>query len=116
MASGRTVDELALHAVESFATLLRPTRGRNPVVRRTEGVHSLLFCRGAGEIADITQQALDALDLPNLSVSEIEAAMARENVQRNHAIKRRDIAFYQPGELSERLFAYVKAHQAGITV
>jgi hypothetical protein len=57
---------------------------------------------------------LDALDLPKLSVAEIEAAMARENVQRNRALKRCDIAFYERGELSERLFAYVKAHQAGI--
>jgi hypothetical protein len=71
---------------------------------------------GCPEIADITQQALDALDLPKLSLAEIEAAMARENVQRDRALKRCDIAFYERGELSERLFAYVKAHQAGITV
>jgi hypothetical protein len=71
---------------------------------------------GCPEIADITQQALDALDLPKLSVAEIEAAMARESVQRDRALKRCDIAFYERGELSERLFAYVKAHQAGITI
>jgi hypothetical protein len=70
---------------------------------------------GCTEIADITQRPLDALDLLKLNVAEIEAAMARENVQRNRALKRCDIAFYERGELSERLFAYVKAHQAGIT-
>ena len=45
-----------------------------------------------------------------------EAAMARESVQRDRALKRCDIAFYERGELSDRLFAYVKAHQAGITI
>jgi hypothetical protein len=71
---------------------------------------------GCPEIGDITQQALDALDLPKLSLAEIEAAMARESVQRDRALKRCDIAFYERGELSDRLFAYVKAHQAGITI
>jgi hypothetical protein len=55
---------------------------------------------------------LDALDLPKLSVAEIEAAMARENVQRNRALKRCDIAFYERGELSERLFAYVDLNRS----
>ena len=69
---------------------------------------------GWTEIAIITQQALDALDLPKLGVAEIEAAMARESVHRDRALKRCDIAFYERGEVSERLFAYVKAHQSGI--
>jgi hypothetical protein len=71
---------------------------------------------GCPEIADISQQALDALDLPKLGVAEIEAAMARESVHRDRALKRCDIAFYERGELSERLFTYVKAHQGGITI
>jgi hypothetical protein len=69
---------------------------------------------GCTEIADITQRALDALDLPKLSVAEIEAAMARESLPRDRALNRCDIAFYERGEVSERLFAYVKAHQSGI--
>ena len=86
------------------------SRGFAPAI-----VHDLVRI-GCPEIADITQQALDALDLPKLSVAEIEAAMARESVQRDRALKRCDIAFYEQGKLSERLFAYVKVHQAGITV
>ena len=89
---------------------------RNSSRRSAPAIVDDLVRIGCPEIADITQQALDALDLPKLSVAEIEAAMARENVQRNRALKRCDIAFYERGELSERLFAYVKAHQAGITI
>jgi|HubBroStandDraft_6_1064221.scaffolds.fasta_scaffold258507_1 hypothetical protein len=86
------------------------SRGFAPAI-----VHDLVRI-GCPEIADITQQALDALDLPKLSVAEIDAALARESVERDRALKRCDIAFYERGELSERLFAYVKAHQAGITI
>jgi hypothetical protein len=68
------------------------------------------------EIADITQRALDALELPKVNVAEIEAAMARESVARSRTLNRCDIAFYERGELFERLFAYVKVHQAGITI
>jgi Domain of unknown function (DUF4375) len=42
---------------------------------------------GCTEIADITQRPLDALDLLKLNVAEIEAAMARENVQRKPGIQ-----------------------------
>jgi hypothetical protein len=89
---------------------------RNSSRRFAPAILNDLFRIGCTEITDITQQALDALDLPKLSVAEIEAAMACENVQPDRALKRCDIAFYERGELSERLFAYVKAHQAGITV
>ena len=35
------------------------------------------------ELADITQQALDALELPKVNVAEIEAAMARKSIERD---------------------------------
>ena len=35
------------------------------------------------ELADITQQALDALKLPKVNVAEIEAAMARKSIERD---------------------------------
>jgi hypothetical protein len=38
-------------------------------------------------------------------VAEIEAALARESVQRDRTLSRCGIAFYERGELSERLFA-----------
>ncbi|MEI9975126.1 MAG: DUF4375 domain-containing protein [Ignavibacteriota bacterium] len=71
---------------------------------------------GCPEIADITQEALDSLDLPKLAVPEIEAAMKSESVKRDRTLKRCDIAFYDQGVLLERLFAYVKTHQDGIKI
>ena len=87
---------------------------RNSSCRFAPAIVDDLVRIGCVEIADITQQALDALDLPKLSVAEIEAAMSRENVPRDWALNRCDIAFYERGELPQRLFAYVKAHQRGI--
>jgi hypothetical protein len=89
---------------------------RNPSKRFAPAIVSHLVRIGCIEIADITQQALDALGLSKVSVAEIEAAMARESVQRDRTLSRCDIAFYERAELFERLFAYVKAHQAGVTV
>jgi hypothetical protein len=37
-------------------------------------------------------------------------------VKRDRALNRCDIAFSERAELSERLFAYVKAQQAGIRI
>jgi hypothetical protein len=71
---------------------------------------------GCAEIADITQQALDSLEIPKLIVPAIEAAMKTENVTRDRTLSRCDIAFYDQTVLSERLFAYVKTHQAGIVI
>jgi hypothetical protein len=84
--------------------------------RFAPGMVSDLVRIGCPEIADITQQALDSLGLPKVGVAEIEAAMEREDVERDRALERRDIAFYERTELSERLFAYVKAHQDGIRI
>jgi hypothetical protein len=68
------------------------------------------------ELADITQQALDALELPKVNAAEIEAAMARKSIERDRVLNRCDIAFCERAELFERLFAYVKAHQGGIKI
>jgi len=89
---------------------------RNASRRFAPAIVSDLARIGCSEIADITQQALDALDIPKLGAAEIEAAMATENVQRDRALKRCDIAFYERSELSERLFAYARAHQDGIKI
>ena len=87
---------------------------RNPSRRFAPAIVNDLVRIGCVEIADITQQALDSLELPKLSVAEIEAAMATENVKRDRALNRCSVLFYERGELSQRLFAYVKAHQTGI--
>jgi predicted transcriptional regulator len=88
---------------------------RNSSRRFAPAIVNDLVRIGCTEIADITQQALDALELPpKLSAEAIEAAMATESVQRKRALERCDVLFYEKGELFERLFAYVKAHQEGI--
>jgi hypothetical protein len=69
---------------------------------------------GCTEVADITQQALDSLNLPKLTVAAIEAAMAAESTTRDRALERCNIAFYSRTEVWERLFLYVKAHQNAI--
>jgi hypothetical protein len=89
---------------------------RNSSRRCAPAMVSDLVRIGCTEIADITQQALDSLGLPKVGAAEIEAAMAREDVERDRAIERCDIAFYERTELSERLFAYVKAHPDGIRI
>lgn len=71
---------------------------------------------GCAEIADITQDALDALDLPKLSVPAIEAVMQIDSESRNRKLKRCDLAFYETAGVFERLFSYVKAHQDGIRI
>jgi len=89
---------------------------RNSSRRFAPAMVSDLVRIGCPEIADITQLALDALDVPKLGAAEIEAAMAAENGQRDRALRRCDIAFYERTELSERLFTYARAHQDGIKI
>jgi Domain of unknown function (DUF4375) len=68
------------------------------------------------EIADITQRALDAFNLPEISVASIEAAMQTESKERTRALNRCDIAFYATSSVYEHLLAYVKAHKDAIRV
>lgn len=71
---------------------------------------------GCTEIADITQRALDSLELPVVSVAAIETAMKMESSARDRTLERCDIAFYERGELARQLFAYIKQHQGGIRI
>jgi hypothetical protein len=71
---------------------------------------------GCVEIADITQRALDAFNLPEISVASIEAAMQTESTERTRALNRCDIAFYGTSGVYEHLLAYVKAHKDAIRV
>ena len=89
---------------------------RNPSRRFAPAIVNDLVRIGCTEIADITQRALDSLDLPELSVTAIETAMAAESSARDRTLERCDIAFYERGELWQQLFSYVKAHQGGIRI
>lgn len=75
---------------------VNPSRQFAPVV-----VDDLLRI-GCVELADITQRALDALDLP------------QESTERTRALNRCNIEFYNAAGVYERLLAYVKAHKDGI--
>jgi hypothetical protein len=89
---------------------------RNSSRRFAPAIVSDLVRIGCTEIADITQQALDALELTKPGVEAIEFAMAIQSVTRDRILQRCDVLFYERTELAERLFAYVKAHQAGIRI
>ncbi|MDE3166886.1 MAG: DUF4375 domain-containing protein [Acidobacteriota bacterium] len=89
---------------------------RNPSRRYARVVVSHLAMIGCTEIADITQHAIDSLGIPEVSVPAIEGAMQIENVERDRALHRCDLAFYDQKGLLERLFSYVKAHQDGIRI
>ena len=71
---------------------------------------------GCTEIADITQHALDSLGVPEITVAAIDATMQTKDVQRDRALNRCDLAFYEQKGLLENLFSYVKAHQDGIKI
>jgi len=75
-----------------------------------------LLTIGCTAIADITQEALDALDLPELSVPAIETVFKTDSQKRERALNRCDVAFYESTGLYERLFSYVKAHQDAIRI
>jgi len=71
---------------------------------------------GCASVAEITQSALDALKLPELSVDAIEAAVTPPDAERDRVLNRCDNRFYETNELSELLFAYVKKHPDGICI
>jgi hypothetical protein len=71
---------------------------------------------GCPEIADITQRAIDALELPEVTADAIGAAIRTQNLQRDRILERCDIAFYERTELFERLLVYVKAHADAIRI
>lgn len=89
---------------------------RNSSRRFAPMIVNHLVMIGCPAIADITQEALDSLDLPELSVPAIEAAMKTEGENRGRRLNRCDLAFYEKTGLLERLFLYVKAHQDGIQI
>ena len=87
---------------------------RNSSRRFAPAIVNDLVRIGCTEIADITQRALDSLELPELTVAAIETAMQADSTARDRTLERCDIAFYERGELWHQLFSYVKAHQNGI--
>jgi hypothetical protein len=70
---------------------------------------------GCKKTAIITQRAIKALDVADLTSEAIEAAMAAEDQQRLAKLSRCDDSYYKSAEpIAERLFAFIKANKAAI--
>jgi Domain of unknown function (DUF4375) len=72
---------------------------------------------GCEKAASITQKAINALGASELTVKAIDTAMATDDEQRQKTFAQCDDAYYKNGEpIAERLFAFIKANKAGISL
>jgi hypothetical protein len=70
---------------------------------------------GCKKTATITQRAIKALDVADLTSEAIEASMAAEDEVRLAKLNRCDDSYYKSAEpIAERLFAFIKANKAAI--
>jgi hypothetical protein len=73
---------------------------------------------GCKKAASITQKATNALGVSELTVKAIDTAMATDDEQRQKAFAQCDDAYYKNNAepIAERLFAFIKANKAGISL
>ena len=72
---------------------------------------------GCEKTATITQKAVKALGVEELTTAAIDAAMAKDNAQCAARLNQCDESYYKSGEpIAERLFAFIKANKGGIRV
>ena len=72
---------------------------------------------GCKRTAMITQRAIQALGISDLIAKTIDTAMASDDEQRLAKLNRCDEAYYKAAEpIAERLFAFIKANKAGISL
>jgi hypothetical protein len=72
---------------------------------------------GCKKTAMITQKAIKALGIPDLTAEAIDTAMASDDEQRLAKLNRCDEAYYKNAEpIAERLFAFIKANKAAISL
>ena len=72
---------------------------------------------GCKRTAMITQRAIKALNIPDLIAEVIDTAMASDDEQRLAKLNRCDEAYYEAAEpIAERLFAFIKANKADISL
>jgi uncharacterized protein DUF4375 len=68
------------------------------------------------ETAKITQRAIDALHLPELTVGAIEVAIGVANRDRDEELNRCDELYYSSREdIAGRLFAFIRANKSEIS-
>jgi hypothetical protein len=68
-------------------------------------------------MAKIAQRGVKALRLPTLSVTRIEATMAKDNAERDKELERCDQLFYKAQtrqNIARRLYAFVMANKEAI--
>ena len=70
---------------------------------------------GCKKAASITQKAIKAIGISDLTVQAIDTAMATDDEQRLKKFAQCDDAYYKNAEpIAERLFAFIKGNKAGI--
>jgi hypothetical protein len=70
---------------------------------------------GCPKTADITKQALNALNVPRLNAETIHASMATESDARDDALSECDDLYYDSGEdIAGQLFAFIKINKSAI--
>jgi hypothetical protein len=71
---------------------------------------------GCKKTATITQRAIEALGVSDVTSETIDAAMAVDDEQRLVKLNRCDDSYYKSTEpIAKRLFAFIKANKAGIS-
>jgi hypothetical protein len=72
---------------------------------------------GCLKTAEITQKAVAALKLQNLSAETIETTMATESDERDQELDQCDDLYYDTGEnIADALFAFIKANKDAINL
>jgi hypothetical protein len=72
---------------------------------------------GCKKTAEITQRAIKALNVPELTAQTIEATMVADDKLRLGRLRKCDDAYYKTAEpIAERLFAFIKANRAHINI
>jgi hypothetical protein len=72
---------------------------------------SCLHSIGCATTAAITEKAIAALRLENISIKAISAAIRARNAERDKVLDACDNEFYKLDEITPRLFEFVEAHQ-----
>jgi hypothetical protein len=72
---------------------------------------------GCRKTATITQKAIKALGVSDLTAEAIASAMASTSEQRLAKFNRCDEAYFKNAEpIAERLFAFIKANRSGLSL
>jgi hypothetical protein len=94
--------------VDDFDNFFRYSPHLAPVI-----VDSLLLI-GCKRLARVTQRAVDALRLPRVTATQVEAAMNRPDPTRDERLSNCSLSYWKSPGPSRRLLAFIKANQRDI--